>query len=311
MALTKIPGSGINANSVTPVVLTAIQSSFDTINSTLTVPNISASNVRTDNLLHANGSAYTFTTPAAGSDTQVQFNSANIFAGSANLIFNTTTNTLSATNFVGNGAGLSSITGANVLGQVANATHALTATVADTANAVAGANVSGTVANATYAVTSGTTGTVTTTAQPNITSVGTLTSLSVTGNTAFSGANVSLGSVSNIKITGGTANFVLQTDGAGTLSWVAAGASSSSTTISEKINKTITNQIGYAITSALAIVITLPSTIGFDYIIHSIYITNIDPLAAATTTVTGNMGFVAGPATIVFANKIPVPARGV
>lgn len=45
-----------------------------------------------------------------------------------------------------------------------------------------GANVSGTVANATYAVSSGTAGTVTTNAQPNITSVGTLSALAVTGN---------------------------------------------------------------------------------------------------------------------------------
>ena len=51
-------------------------------------------------------------------------------------------------------------------------------------------------------------------AQPNITSVGTLTSLSVTG-------NVGLGNVDNVTITGGTANYVLQTDGAGNLSWVA------------------------------------------------------------------------------------------
>jgi hypothetical protein len=49
-------------------------------------------------------------------------------------------------------------------------------------SAIAGANVTGTVASATTA------GTVTTAAQPNITSVGTLTSLTVSGN--ISGANV-------------------------------------------------------------------------------------------------------------------------
>jgi hypothetical protein len=87
------------------------------------------------------------------------------------------------------------------------------------------------------AATSATTaGTVTTAAQPNITSVGTLTSLSVTGtatagnlttagiltvtgNTALSGANVSLGAVGNLKITGGTANQVLRSDGGGAVSW--------------------------------------------------------------------------------------------
>jgi len=110
---------------------------------------------------------------------------------------------------IGNGSALTSLTGANVSGTVANAAYALTsnaatystiATYADTANAVAGANVSGTVANATYATSAGsattatTAGTVTTAAQGNITSVGTLTSLSVSGN--ITGGNVvSLGTV--------------------------------------------------------------------------------------------------------------------
>ena len=56
--------------------------------------------------------------------------------------------------------------------------------------------------------------TVTDTAQPNITSLGTLTSLQVLGTSEF-------GSVDNITITGGTANFVLQTDGLGNLTWAA------------------------------------------------------------------------------------------
>jgi len=60
--------------------------------------------------------------------------------------------------FFGSGAGLTNIPGGNVVGTVSNATSAVTA------------------------------GTVTTAAQPNITSVGTLTSLSVTGN--IGGANL-------------------------------------------------------------------------------------------------------------------------
>ena len=55
-------------------------------------------------------------------------------------------------------------------------------TPAEVTGNIAGANVTGTVANATYADSSGTAATVTTAAQPNITSVGTLTSVSVTGN---------------------------------------------------------------------------------------------------------------------------------
>ena len=83
--------------------------------------------------------------------------------------------------YFGNGSGLSALTGANVTGTVANATHA------STANTVVDA------------------------AQPNITSVGTLTSLAVTGNANVGNiggaagvftANVSAGNLS----TGGTLN---------------------------------------------------------------------------------------------------------
>ena len=67
-------------------------------------------------------------------------------------------------------------------------------------------------------------GTVTSNAQPNITSVGTLTSLNVSGNVDFYGANVSLGNVSNLHITGGTNGYFLTTDGSGSLSWAAQTA---------------------------------------------------------------------------------------
>jgi hypothetical protein len=67
--------------------------------------------------------------------------------------------------FIGSGAGLTNLAGANVTGTVANATYAVSAGSATTAN------------SAVTAVT------VTANAQPNITSVGTLTSVSVTGNT--------------------------------------------------------------------------------------------------------------------------------
>jgi hypothetical protein len=68
------------------------------------------------------------------------------------LVFNTSGNLVIPGAFVGSGSALTSLTGANVSGAVANATYSVTA---GTANAVAGANVSGAVANATYAVTSG------------------------------------------------------------------------------------------------------------------------------------------------------------
>ena len=108
-----------------------------------------------------------------------------IFEPNANL---SAAGNVIATAFFGDGSQLANITAGNITGTVANATYADTAnaatyadqaTIADTANAVAGANVSGTVDNATTAVVAGT---VTDAAQANITSVGTLTSLSVTGN---------------------------------------------------------------------------------------------------------------------------------
>jgi hypothetical protein len=107
---------------------------------------------------------------------------------------------------IGNGSRLTSLTGANVTGTVANATYATSAGSATTAaqanyaniaNSVSGSNVSGSVAQANYAniansVAGGNVtgqvgnalvaGTVYTAAQPNITSVGTLTSLSSSGN---------------------------------------------------------------------------------------------------------------------------------
>jgi hypothetical protein len=94
----------------------------------------------------------------------------------------TTTANVSGAYILGNGSALTSITGAAVTGTVANATYATTAGTASTANTAATAN------------------TVTTNAQPNITSVGTLTSVTVTG-------NVSSG---NVTATGNiSANYVL------------------------------------------------------------------------------------------------------
>ncbi len=149
-----------------------------------------------------------------GSNTQVLFNSSGNVGASGDFTFNDSTNVLSvagninATNFAGSGAGLTSLTGANVTGVVAQATQAATANVANSvaganvsgvvaqatqaatanvANSVAGANVSGVVAQATQANAANTAVTVTGAAQANITSVGTLTSLNASGNITSSG----------------------------------------------------------------------------------------------------------------------------
>jgi hypothetical protein len=69
-----------------------------------------------------------------------------------------------------------------------------------------------------------TTAVLTTGAQPNITSVGSLQGLTVSNTSGVvnftSTANVTLGSVSNLHISGGSSGYVLSTDGSGTLSWV-------------------------------------------------------------------------------------------
>jgi hypothetical protein len=109
----------------------------------------------------------------------------------------TTTANISGAYLIGNGSALSSITGANVVGTVSSATTATTA------------------------------GTVTTAAQANITSVGTLTSLSVSGN--VSGGNVSavgniaasyfIGNGSQLTgITAGGTGTVTSVQGAGVVS---------------------------------------------------------------------------------------------
>ena len=196
---------------------------FTFANASITA-NITAGNVKTDNLLYANGSPYIFTSSAGGSNTQVQFNDANSFAGSPNFTFNKVTSTLTVNNIVANGAGLTALNGSNITGQVANAlvagtvytaaqpnitsvgtltglgVNATVTAVGFTSNTgiftgngsgltnITGANVTGTVPNATYSTSAGaatTAGTVTTAAQPNITSVGLLTALSIGPNSSL------------------------------------------------------------------------------------------------------------------------------
>jgi len=71
--------------------------------------NVTTGNLKTDHLLYANGDPYVFTTNAAGTNTQVQFNDGNSFSGDANLTFNKVTGTLTAGYFVGNGSQLTGL----------------------------------------------------------------------------------------------------------------------------------------------------------------------------------------------------------
>ena len=73
------------------------------------------------------------------------------------------------------------------------------------------------------------TGTLTTAAQPNITSIGSLIGLTVSNATGIvnftTTANVTLGAVANLHISGGTSGQVLSTDGSGGLSFVTINSS--------------------------------------------------------------------------------------
>jgi hypothetical protein len=173
-----------------------------------------------------------------GSNSQVQFNQAGNFGGSANLTFNSATGTLTAVSIAGNGAGLTNITGSNVVGEVANATYATSAGSATTA------------------------GTVTTNAQPNITSVGTLTSVASSGNISTTGnvtGNYFVGngsqltgiSASSNRIFNGTSNVEIATASGNVTISAAAGntwtfdTSGALTLPGATAGENIATQIGY------------------------------------------------------------------
>jgi hypothetical protein len=110
----------------------------------------------------------------------ISVNSANILTVAGN---NVTTQNSNGNVAGGNISVTGNITGSYIIGNGSTLTN------------ITGGNVNGTVANATYATSAGTAGTVTTAAQPNITSVGTLTSVSVSGN-AVAGNITTAGTIS-------------------------------------------------------------------------------------------------------------------
>jgi hypothetical protein len=149
-----------------------------TVNGNITTANLNVSNTVTASRLISNVS--TGTAPlTVSSTTKVANLNVDLLDGydtattsTANTIAVRDTNaSLTANIFIGSGASLTSIPGANVTGQVANALVA---------------------------------GTVYTSAQPNITSVGTLTSLGVTGNISSGNANLGNAATANYFIGNGS-----------------------------------------------------------------------------------------------------------
>ena len=139
-----------------------------------------------------------------GSNTQIQYNDNGTFGGNAGFTFNEVSGNL---NVPGN---------LSVVGNIFGSFNANFANFAGEAFNVSGSNVSGQVANALVS------GTVYTNAQPNITSVGTLTSVSVSGNANIgnigttsltatgNGAFGNISSSGNVSVTGNVtaANFI-------------------------------------------------------------------------------------------------------
>jgi len=127
-------------------------------------------------------------------------------------------------------------------------------------------------------------GTVYTNAQPNITSVGNLTGLTINNATGIvnftTTANVTLGAVGNLHISGGTNSYVLSTDGSGNLSWVAqsgGGGGSANIAIYDEGNL-LTNTVS-----------------SLDFVGSGVTATNIGN--AVTVTITGGGG--GGPASVI------------
>lgn len=121
-----------------------------------------------------------------GSNTQLQFNDDGVFNGSPALTFDKESDTLTATTV-------------NITDLNANTIDTGTVQVVNTVNSP-NVNIS---------------------ARANVTG-----NLRVTGNVNFTGSqNISLGTVANVKMTGGVNGYVLTTDGLGNLSWQAGGGS--------------------------------------------------------------------------------------
>jgi len=140
---------------------------------------------------------------------------------------------------------------------------------------------------------------------------GAITTVSAKGNWTFPGT-VSLTTALPIASGGtGTATpaIVAGTNITVSGTWPNQTINASGGVSSEKINKTIDNQVAYIVTGTLGAAATMPATAGFKYIVHSIYVTNVDAAFGATTTVNANIAF-SGGTTVVAANKVPVPARG-
>ena len=226
----------LNNNSITTNTITTTDLSVSgnttitgnlTVSGTTTTINSTIVTVNDLNIVLANNASSASTANGAG----ITINGA---GATMNYISSTNAFTFSH-KIVADGSLLTSLTGANVSGAVALATAAASVSGNDQPNitsvgtltslAVTG-NITGGNANlgnavvANYFVGNGAllTG-VAITDGNGITNLGTLSNLAVNGNVNFASGTVSLGSVGNVKLTGGSYGYVLSTDGLGNLAW--------------------------------------------------------------------------------------------
>jgi hypothetical protein len=233
--------NSVGGFSVGEVPTTVILANGDitTGNATLT-GNVQANTaVKTDSLLHLDGTPWDFQQPAGSANGQIQYYEGGEFGASANLIWQNANSALvvignvQAANFVGNVIG--NISGNITIpgtstgvvindGGFANSFSGFTYATANglvtiTGNILTGNANLGNLAEANYF-----SGTLTTAAQPNITSVGTLSSLSVTGNvsanyytgtlaTAAQPEITSLGTLTTLDVSGNASVGNLTSDG--------------------------------------------------------------------------------------------------
>jgi hypothetical protein len=217
-------------------------------------------------------------------------------SGNANVGNLSTAGNVTGNYIIGNGSTLTNLTGSNVTGAVAYATtanavsgsnvtgavaYATTANAvsgsnvtgavayATTANAVAGGNVSGQVANALVS------GTVYTNAQPNITSVGTLSSLSVSGN-----ANIG-----NIALTG---TIVAGTGSGGNITGVdyviANFFQGNGSLLTSLTGANVTGQVAYAATANAVSGSNVTGAVAYATTANSVSGSNVTGAVAYATT---------------------------
>ena len=181
-SLTNLPGANVTGTvplaTTAGTVSTAAQpniTSLGTLTSVAVTGNVTAGNVKTDNLLYANGTAWDLGGNPGGTNTFVQYNNDGEFGGDSGFTFDDVTGVLSITGNVSTG---------NVSGSLGSFTTVAGAlTTAAQPNITSTGTLTGlTVTNPIVGSVTGTSSTVTTGAQPNVTSVGTLSSLAVTGN---------------------------------------------------------------------------------------------------------------------------------